>query len=384
MTYVASQNQLFDLRPVHPGRILRGKLEERGWNQDQLSSITGYGKQAISLLVNEKSGVSAEMAMTLAAAFGNTPEEWLKWDAQYRLSIAEADVSVIERKAHLYSLAPIRDMQKRGWIATTDDLDKLESELKKFFGVDSLDGDVTLPVAAFRTQKLPFLNPSEKAWCFMARKLAKVLPVPPFRADRLGTAEKELRKLAAYPKEARHLTEVLASYGIRFVVVEPLPGAKIDGAAMWLDASSPIIALSVRFDRIDAFWFTLMHEFAHIKHGDALSVDTDLIDGTIGIAVMLVEDEAEKRANEAATNALIPLSELQSFISRVGPLYSKERIVQFAHKMKIHPGIIVGQLQHRNEIGFGSNREMLAKVRSAVIETALTDGWNRSITPGLL
>src|SRR5690348_250333 len=100
MTYVASQNQLFDLRPAHPGRILRGKLEERGWNQDQLSSITGYGKQAISLLVNEKSGVSAEMARALAAAFGNTPEEWLKWDAQYRLSIAEADVSVIERKAH--------------------------------------------------------------------------------------------------------------------------------------------------------------------------------------------------------------------------------------------------------------------------------------------
>jgi len=52
--------------------------------------------------------------------------------------------------------------------------------------------------------------------------------------------------------------------------------------------------------------------------------------------------------------------------------------------MKIHPGIIVGQLQHRNEINYGSNREMLVKIRSAVIETALTDGWNRSITPGLL
>lgn len=127
-----------------------------------------------------------------------------------------------------------------------------------------------------------------------------------------------------------------------------------------------------------------MHEFAHIKHGDALSVDRDLIDGTIGIAVMLVEDEVEQKANEAASNSLVPSRELDSFISRVGPLYSKERIIQFAHKMKIHPGIIVGQLQHRNELSFGSNREMLVKVRSAVIETALTDGWNRSITPGLL
>ena len=217
-----------------------------------------------------------------------------------------------------------------------------------------------------------------------ARKMASALPVPAFRADQLDQAEKELRKLAGYPKEARHLTELLAAFGIRFVVVAPLPGAKIDGAAFWLDATSPVIALSLRFDRIDAFWFTLMHEFAHIKHGDAWSVDRDLIDDTIGIAAMLVEDEAEQRASEAATNSLIPLRELESFISRVGPLYSKERIIQFAHKMKIHPGIIVGQLQHRNEISYGSNREMLAKVRSAVIETALTDGWNRSITPGLV
>ena len=383
-TLVAAQNQLFPLEPVHPGKILREKLQERGWTQDQLCTITGYGKQAISLIVNEKNGVSADMAKALAAAFGNTPEEWLKWDSLYRLSNAEADVTLIERKAHLHSLAPIRDMQKRGWISTTDDLEKLESDLRKFFGVDALDGDVLFPVATHRTVKLLYLNPAEKAWCFRARKMASVLPVPSFHPDRLNQAEKELRKLAAFPREARHLTELLASYGIRFVVVEPLPGVKIDGAAFWLDASSPVIALSVRFDRMDAFWFTLMHEFFHIKHGDAWSVDSDLIDGTIGIAVALVEDEAEKRASAAATNALIPTEEMKSFISRVGPLYSKERIIQFAHKVKIHPGIIVGQLQHRNEIGFGSNREMLAKIRASIIETALTDGWNRSITPGLV
>lgn len=383
-TLVPEQKQLFALQPVHPGRILREMLQERGWTQDQLCTITGYGKQAISLIVNEKSGVSADMAKALAAAFGNLPEEWLKWDSQYRLSVAEADVSDIERRAHLYSLAPIRDMQKRGWISSADDTGTLESELKKFFGVESLDGDVAFPVATHRTENLPYLNSAEKAWCFRARRMATALPAPALRLDRLAQAEKELRKLAAYPKEARHLTELLAGYGIRFVVLEPLPGAKIDGAAFWLDPSSPVIALSVRFDRIDAFWFTLMHEFAHVKHGDALSVDRDLIDGTIGIAVMLVEDEAERRASEAASNSLIPSQELQSFISRVGPLYSKERIIQFAHKIKIHPGIIVGQLQHRNEISYASNREMLAKIRSAVIETALTDGWNRSITPGLL
>ena len=80
-----------------------------------------------------------------------------------------------------------------------------------------------------------------------------------------------LRELAAYPKEARHLPALFAEFGIRFVVVEALPGAKIDGAAFWLNETSPVIAVSVRFDRVDNFWFTVMHEFTHVRYGDAWS-----------------------------------------------------------------------------------------------------------------
>jgi HTH-type transcriptional regulator/antitoxin HigA len=127
-----------------------------------------------------------------------------------------------------------------------------------------------------------------------------------------------------------------------------------------------------------------MHEFSHVKNGDAFSADSELVEGNTGIAVTLVEDEAEKRANKEAANALVPTDELDSFVRRVGPFYPKERIIQFANKVKIHPGIIVGQLQKREEVGYGSLREMLVKVRDVVISTALTDGWNQSIPPGLV
>jgi HTH-type transcriptional regulator/antitoxin HigA len=127
-----------------------------------------------------------------------------------------------------------------------------------------------------------------------------------------------------------------------------------------------------------------MHEFSHIRNNDAFSADTDLIDGTKGIAVTLVEDEAESRANKEAATSLIPEAEMTSFIRRVGPFYSKERIIQFANKIQIHPGIIVGQLQYRDEVGYSALREMLVKIREAVIATALTDGWNQSIPPGLV
>jgi HTH-type transcriptional regulator/antitoxin HigA len=134
---------------------------------------------------------------------------------------------------------------------------------------------------------------------------------------------------------------------------------------------------------MDNFWFTVMHEVSHIKNGDALSVDRDLTGEDSGEPI-LIHDEAESRASEEAAHSLIPREEIESFIRRVGPLYSKDRIIQFAHRIKIHPGIVVGQLQTRKEIGWGTNKEMLVKIRAVVVETSLTDGWGRTVTPGLL
>ena len=371
---------------IHPGKILRQKMEEKGWTQDELAAITGLSRQTIYFIIRGKSNITPETAARLAAAFGNPPEEWVKWDGLFRLANMEHDreIEQVSRLAYLYSLAPIRDLQKRGWISEEFvDAEGLESELKKFFGTDSLDGELTFPVATRRSLHTLKLNASEKAWCFQARRLAVKLPLPVgFNPKLLDHAEKKLRQLAAYRKLASHVHEVLAEYGIRFVVVEPIPNVRIDGATFWLD-TEPVIAMSLRHDRIDGFWFTLMHEFAHVRNGDA-SVDSDLIDGTKGIATTLVEDETELTANEMAAASLIKPNEMKSFIARVGPLYARERVIQFAHKQKIHPGIIVGQLQRRNEIGYSALRDLLVKVRDLVVPVAFTDGWGQSVSPAIM
>jgi HTH-type transcriptional regulator/antitoxin HigA len=200
--------------------------------------------------------------------------------------------------------------------------------------------------------------------------------VEKFKPELLPQCEARLRELAAFPDEARNVSKVLAGYGIRFVVVEPLVGSRIDGAAFWLCADQPTIALSIRFDRIGSFWFALAHEFAHIKNGDA-SIDAELL----GESALPTEakPDIERRADDQASSMLIPAKKLQSFVTRVGPLYSKARINQFANVMKIHPGIVVGQLQHRGEIGWDTTHGVLAKIRSHVTSTALTDGWGRTI-----
>ena len=100
----------------------------------------------------------------------------------------------------------------------------------------------------------------------------------------------------------------------------------------------------MRYDRIDCFWFTLMHEFAHISRGDALSFDVDLLDNAEGITIRLVEDEAEREANEMASNSLIPSKEMEIVYQPCGdPLYSSERVIQFcAPRKKFIPVLSLG------------------------------------------
>lgn len=380
---MAENQRLFDYLPIHPGKILKQLLDERGWSQDELAVIIGKRRQTISEIVSGKTGVTTDMAVVLAAAFGNTAADWLKWESAYRLSTVEGSAgTVVEKRARLYQIAPVREMQKRGWIRESSEVLELEAELKAFFGTDSLDENLKFPIALLRHSTAPSLSATERAWCFRARQLAGAsFRIAVFDPVRLDAFEERLRGLAAHAKEARYICEVLAEAGVRFVIVEPLAGMKVDGAAFWLDEKSPVIAVSGRIDRVDNIWFAVMHEWAHIRNGDALSVDNDLLGDDSAI---LIQNEAEQRANDQAASSLIPAAEMDSFIRRVGPLYSKARIVQFAHRIKIHPGIVVGQLQHRKEIGFQSNREMLIKIREIIAETTLTDGWGRSLTPGVL
>ena len=76
-----------------------------------------------------------------------------------------------------------------------------------------------------------------------------------------------------------------------------------------------------------------------------------------------------------AAEALVPQNELQDFMERVGPLYSSKMIRGFAATMGVHAGIVVGQLQHRNEIAYSQFRQYLVPVRNFITGAALTDGW---------
>lgn len=360
-----------------PGEFIKDELEARGWTQGDLARIIGRQDSVISSLINGKRSVSSEIASELAAAFGTSADVWVNAQTAYDLYTRREQQDAVSRKAKLFEMAPIKDMIRRGWIRDSEDLDTLEHEVYEFLHP---------PVAnvAFHRSDNPEaeLTPEQRAWLFQARRIARGVQARKFSESLFTQALQILKSLLMDPENVRHVARILAEGGVRFIIVEGLPHAKIDGACFWLDESSPVIAMTMRYDRIDNFWYILTHECGHVKHRHG-------IDGVDIVDIDLVGDERipfdskteqEKTADRFAEHFLIDKEQMQDFVNRNRRSFSKLKIRGFAMRMKVHPGIVVGQLQFRKQIGYFHSREMLVKVRDLVTQTTLTDGFGRMIS----
>jgi HTH-type transcriptional regulator/antitoxin HigA len=350
-------------------------MKERGWTQADLASIAGRPLSTINEIINAKRGITPEMSVVLGRAFGTNPELWAHREAAFRLSLVNQSDEETALRARLFELAPVKEMQKRGWIRDTDSVAEMEREVCKFLGISSIDDELGMHAIARKTFKGDDFSSVQRVWLMQAARMAAVLKTRPFTPKSLEAGLTELRKKVALPDSARFVPVIMAEAGIRFVIVESIPKSRIDGAAFFLDddPAKPVIVLSLRFDRMDCFWHTLIHESRHIVHGDPLSLDTNLV-GELRTAAL---NEFEARADAEAAEWLIPSTELNSFALRAKPYFAKERIIQFASRMKVHPSIVVGQLQHRKILGWKHHRDLSEKVSEHVTSTALTDGWNK-------
>lgn len=362
-----------------PGEILRDELDERGWTQADLATILGRNERDVNDIINAKRQVTPRTAKELAEALGTSAELWLNLQSAYDLwstDLEEAE-GTVARRARLFSKVPVNKLLKRGWIEASENIDVLEQRVLDFLGIDELDSTPQIwRHAARKASRYDAVSPHQWAWLCRARQLATALEAQRHTKARFSDALNSLHACLAEPEEIRRVPGILAEGGVRVVVVEPLPGTKIDGATFWIDADSPVIAVSLRYNRIDWWWFTLAHELGHVAHrhglgGDELPLDIDLAEDLDN------EDrpDYEREADRFAESFLVDQDSLANFIARVRPLYSRKRIRAFAKSHGVHPGIVVGQLQHRKEISYAHSRNLLMKVQDIVTSSALTDGW---------
>lgn len=171
---------------------------------------------------------------------------------------------------------------------------------------------------------------------------------------------RNLAKLSTHEEALKKVPRYLRDVGIRFIIEPVLEGTLLDGAALLLDKQHPIIALTLRYDRLDNFWFVLFHEIAHvILH---LSDDLDAIFDDLDAK----EEGLEKEADEFALDALIPKEVWRTSLVRFKP--SEKTIINQAKALGINPALVAGRI--RKETGkYYQFNELIGqnKVRSQFI-----------------
>lgn len=355
----------------HPGEFLKEEIEARNWSQQELADILGRSPRLISEVISGKRAVTPETAKALSDAFGTSAEYWMNLESQYQLSKVRYTNDTVMRKARLYSKFPVRDMIKRGWVSGTESMTMLEQNFLKFFQIVDLNETPTMAHFARKRSYNEQASIIQLTWLFRVRQLAETQIIGKYSATKLQSALPRLHALMTAPEEVRHVPGIMAECGVRFVLVEALPGSEIDGVSFWLENGSPVIGLSMKFDRIDNFWFVLRHEIEHIlkEHGGmGVYLDHDLDQARAGLPI------EEEEANSAAQEFCVPIKELDSFCARVAPYFSEQRVLLFAQRIAIHPGIVVGQL-HKRLGRHDFLRKHQVKVRPIIAPVSTTDGW---------
>jgi len=325
-----------------PGQLIDALLTERGWTKRVLAIVLGVDEAVVTRMVNDKRAIDAPMAIQLSEVFGVPAERFL--DLQAALDLAVARFKLVPdpgraNRAALFGDLPIGDMIKRGWLpnAAMAHPRSVEDALIKFFRVRSVEEIEVLPHAAKKTNVAAPVTPGQLAWLYRVRQMAIDLPSPRYSEIALHNALKKLRALLISPDGVRKVPRIMMECGVRYVVVESLPSAKIDGVCFWLNDLYPVIGMSLRFDRIDNFWFILRHEIEHVlrEHGkSAVMLDAEMEGAKAGTGDGIPEDE--RIANEAAANFCIPRAKLDNFIARKSPTFSERDIRGFAATNQIH------------------------------------------------
>ncbi|EJM7152610.1 MULTISPECIES: XRE family transcriptional regulator [Vibrio] len=322
----------------------------KGISQEQLAKYLNIPEVRFKALESSNySGVSLSRALKVA--------EYIGLDIQKIVddcgdTIFESD----EGTDFQWDTLPIKEMLKRGWISAGSNI---VEEAKSF--IQGAFGYGLQPALHRKTSYAgkPAHKTSLIAWqakvLSSAEHLIKSKEIPTFELNDSWLPELvTLSKEDSGPLIARSFLE---SKGIILVFEPHLEGTFLDGAAMLSEEGNPIVGMTLRYDRVDNFWFVLMHELGHVflhlsKFGH------EFVDENVGEIV----DGLEGQADKFALDNLIPPNTWKTAVSRVIP--TNAAIIGDAKRIGVHPAIIAGRLRREKNdytkfndlVGYGKVR----------------------------
>lgn len=353
---------------VPPGETLAEWLEERRMKQAELASRINISEKALSQIISGTAPLTRATAAKLELVTGVAARTWNNLEAVYQDDRARlSQRTELESHSDWLREMPAAALRKLGIItATNRDKAGLVRQLLEFFGVSDPDAWRRLwlgeQAVALRQSAAFKADPAAvAAWLRLGELEAERIEVADFSTATLRASLPALRALTREQDPSVFVDEMVriaAESGVAVVFVPEITGARCSGAARWVH-HRPIVQLSLRFGTDDHLWFTFFHELAHILlHGKK---DVFISNGSTDHDA---HGDKEQEADAFARDLLIP----RRFDEELPNLLSLNAIREFADRIGVSPGVVVGRLQHDKIIGFHVGQSL--KVRYKLTDSS--------------
>lgn len=332
-----------------PGATIRAIMASRGMLDGDVSAKLDLTPEDLTELINGQAVIDRDLADRLAAAFGPSARFWLAREMLYRHPPQPTPPEgwAEERTAFIARL-PVADMRKLGWIDAYDRTSRQEVVLRFFeddYGDWRRNGRDILEAVAFRTSPSHVADPAAvAAWLRQGIRQARNLHCADWNPGGLVQALVAIRALTReknprtfFPK----LVDLGQQCGVAIVCVRTPSGCRASGATHFSPWGVPIIQLSFRYRSDDHFWFTVFHEIGHLL----LHRDSPMF--VEGVDYISGQEEAE--ADAFAQDTLIE-NNIQDDMLSLGSDFKK--VMRFAKRAGVSPGIVVGQMQKRGLVRY--------------------------------
>ena len=331
------EKQKYPVEAPDPIDAILFRMNEKRLKQADLVPYFGT-RSRVSEILARKRPLTVPMIRALAVGLGISADTLIGLD----------EITSGEKKDNIeWSKFPIKEMVSRGWVDSVTRAKKSVEEIVEGFiaGMGLKDAGVAFRRTLSGDAPTPTTKYALYAW--LARVIQKTreleTTLPSYAKEAVDEhLIKKLVQLSRFEDGPKKAVNLLNEYGIAVIFEPQLKGTMLDGAALKDLNGRPIIALTLRYDRLDNFWFTIVHELIHVwKHID--DVDEAILDDLDHAT----DEKREVEANRIARDAFIPRSLWKRTDAYLKP--SKESIASLAKELKIHPAIVAGRL--RKEIG---------------------------------
>ena len=253
-----------------------------------------------------------------------------------------------------YSRFPLSAMAKAGWIPHAQGLKDHAEELITGL-MEKAGGRAFAAAPLYRKSDSRRVNAKAddyalRAWCWQVMAQAgEKLSDEKYHPEAVNPQLlREVARMSVWEDGPIRASHLLAQHGVRIEHVRHLPRTYLDGAALSLRNGMPVIGLTLRYDRIDNFWFTMMHELAHVvlHMGDSSEETGFLDDHTLRRVKSVGSDTTEQEADRLAQDSLIPpgIWGDGDIVEDPSPM----AVLSMASAAQVHPAIVAGRVRYES------------------------------------